>query len=299
VAVAAGLVPAAIGTDTGGSVRVPAALTGIYGLKVTHGRVPVAGVFPLAPSLDTVGPLSRDAATLDLVYRALAGLGGTAAPHPMEGVRVGLPEQWLDCPDLDALTRQEFDQTASALEKAGAELVRIDDPVLVPWGMIQELAGAEAAASHRAFRAAGRPYGAEVSDRLDKAETVTMEEYISAHRWRTTLVEAFARAFHIVDVLATPAVASRRKVIGDDRINGSHYRPVLSWFSALVNHAGAPAIAIPWLGREPGSRADGSRPPFSLQLVAPPWQEDRLLGLARGLEEAGMAGFTRPPVYLE
>ena len=72
VAVAAGLIDGAVGTDTGGSIRVPAAMTGIFGLKVTHGRIPVAGVFPLAPSLDTVGPLAREISTLTLLYDAMA-----------------------------------------------------------------------------------------------------------------------------------------------------------------------------------------------------------------------------------
>ena len=102
-----------------------------------------------------------------------------------------------------------------------------------------------------------------------------------------------AEALRTADVLATPAVAQRRKVIGEEKIGDQHYRPVLSWFSALVNHSGNPAIALPLNGMEPG---DG--PPPSLQLVAPWWQEDLLLGIAGHLEARGLVGFTPPPIYL-
>jgi Asp-tRNA(Asn)/Glu-tRNA(Gln) amidotransferase A subunit family amidase len=87
-------------------------------------------------------------------------------------------------------------------------------------------------------------------------------------------------------------VAHRRKVIGNDRIGDQHYRPVLSWFSALVNHAGNPAVALPL--KQTGS---DEGPPPSLQLIAPWWREDLLLGVAGCLEERGAVGFTPPPIY--
>ena len=116
----------------------------------------------------------------------------------------------------------------------------------MPWGMIQELAGAEAAHVHRSFRAAGEPYGPEVDARLTAAEEVTRRGVSG----RTCLAsppgrDAWPGRFGTADVLATPAVAHRRKVIGEERIGDQHYRPVLSWFSALVNHSGNPAIALP------------------------------------------------------
>ena len=95
------------------------------------------------------------------------------------------------------------------------------------------------------FRAAGKEYGPEVDARLTAAEAVSPEQYLEAHAWRAGLIEAFAEAFGKADVLATPSIAHRRKVIGEDRIGDQHYRPVLSWFSALVNHAGNPGIALP------------------------------------------------------
>jgi len=295
VAVAAGLVPAAIGSDTGGSVRVPAAMTGIFGLKVTYGRVPTAGVFPLAPSLDTVGPLARDVATLDLVYRAMSGVIVAAPPRDVNGLRFGVPSMWNNFAHIDGGVAQAFAATLSRLEERGAVVVHIDDPRIVPWGKIQELAGAEAAHVHRRFRSEGKPYGAEVGARLDAAEKVTPEAYLEAHRWRADLIEAFVNAFTQVDLLVTPAVAARRKVIGEDLIEGEAYRPVLSWFSALVNHAGVPAIAVPLIDHP--EDATGLPPP-SLQLIAPWLREDLLLGVAVQLEREGLVGFRPPPIFL-
>ena len=294
VAVAAGLVPAAIGTDTGGSIRVPAAMTGICGLKVTHGRVPTGGVFPLAPSLDTVGPLARDAATLDRVYRAMAGLAGATAPRAPAGLRIGMPAPWNQLAATEPDVTRAVADAAAQFEAMGAELVPLDDPRMAPWGMIQELAGAEAAHVHRPFRAQGKPYGPDVGARLDTAAQVTPAAYLEAQRWRAGLVERFAEAFARVSLLLTPGVAVRRKRIGDDLIAGQHYRPVLSWFSALVNHAGVPAIALP-LAAEPNPRPDV--PPPSLQLIAPWWQEELLLGVAAHLEATGVVAFRPPPIF--
>ena len=286
VAVAAAMVPVSVGTDTGGSVRVPAALTGIMGLKVTHGRVPTRGVFPLAPSLDTVGPLATNAADLALGYAVMAGVAASSLTRAWTGLRVGLPRQWLEGPTQTPV-QTRFDRAIDELVDLGAEVVAITDPEIAPWGMIQELAGAEAAHIHRSFREAGQPYGDEVAQRLDAASRVTAEKYQEAQTWRARLVEAFAAAFSQVDVIATPGVAALRKVIGDDQIDGQHYRPVLSWFSALVNHAGTPAVALPLLG--------DTSPPVSLQLIAPWWEESLLLSLAAATEEAGLVGWVQAP----
>ncbi|MEX0668059.1 MAG: amidase, partial [Acidimicrobiia bacterium] len=248
VAVAAGLVDGAVGTDTGGSIRVPAAMTGIFGLKVTSGRIPIGGVFPLAPSLDTVGPLARETRTLGLLYGAMAATETSTSLGTIDGLRIVVPRIWVDGGPLEPLVKSAFDATLGDLRSLGAKVVELDLGDLMPWGKIQELAGAEAAHVHRPFRTAGQPYGPEVDARLTAAEAVTAAEYLEAHAWRAGLVETMAEAFRTTDVLATPAVAQRRKLIGEERIGDQHYRPVLSWFSALVNHSGNPAIALPLKG---------------------------------------------------
>ena len=292
VAVAAGLVDGAIGTDTGGSIRVPAAMTGIFGLKPTHGRVPTLGVFPLAPSLDTVGPLARDTRTLAALYGAMAGTATAPALPDIEGMRIVVPRNWVDAGPCEPLVASAFEEALAALHALGASVIELDQGDLTPWGMIQELAGAEAAHVHHDFRAAARPYGPDVDARLAAAESVTAEQYLDAQAWRARLVEAMAGALSAGEVLATPAVAHRRKVIGDERIGDQHYRPVLSWFSALVNHSGNPGIALPLKQRD-----SDQGPPPSLQLIAPWWREDLLLGVAGCLEKRGAVGFTAPPVY--
>lgn len=291
VAVAAGLVPAAVGTDTGGSIRVPAAMTGIFGLKTTWGRIPTAGTFPLAPSLDTIGPMARDTKTLAAIYRAMAAIEGPEPAPPMR--RLGVPGSWISqAPAEDGLSFW-FGRLRDDLLALGFALIEVDDPLLAPWGKVQELAGFEAASTHRQFRSEGKPYGPEVATRLDAAERVTGDEYVAAHRWRAALVEAFAVVFSRVDLLITPAVAARRKVIGEDQIGGHHYRSVLSWFSALVNHAGVPAIAIPLtINSEP------SLPPPSLQVIAPWWREEALLAFATRIEAEDLAGLRLPPHHI-
>ncbi|MEA3502763.1 MAG: amidase, partial [Actinomycetota bacterium] len=140
-AVAAGIVPAAIGTDTGGSIRVPAALCGVVGLKVTHGRVPLTGTTPLAPSLDTVGPITRSVRDALAIYAAIAGddpADPWSAPVRVErpGVPVdpstlflGIPKQWMELP-IDRVTRNAFRGVLDRLASLGATVETIDDPAL-------------------------------------------------------------------------------------------------------------------------------------------------------------------------
>lgn len=288
-AVASGLAPIGIGTDTGGSVRVPAALTGTMGLKVTHGRIPTRGVFPLAPSLDTVGPIATNVADLALAYRVMAGVPAPPPGFSLTGIRLGIPIHWLEKGPTQGDVTSGFEKALDTLERLGVSVQPIEAPDLLPWGMIQELAGAEASHVHREFLEKGMIYGDEVAQRLRMASAVTPSQYLDAQAWRSRLVEATADVFSKVDLLATPAVAALSKTIGVDEIDGQHYRPVLSWFSALVNHMACPAIALPLAGE--------TTPPVSLQLIAPWWREDRLLEAAALVEATGLVGFSPPPLY--
>lgn len=296
-AVAADQVPLAIGTDTGGSVRVPAALCGVFGLKVTHGRVPLTGVFPLASSLDTVGPIAADVADLTVAYQVMAGHDASdpwSAPQPvvtpggarpdLQGIRIGLPVAWLDGGPITDEVADAFTEAVARLRGLGATVEELDDPVITAPGMINELAGGEIAGVHRTWKAEGRSYGPEVDVRLDVALAVDLDTYTRAQAWRAGLKQHTALAFSRFDLLVSPATGATRKVIGEDTIvtsSGTHpYRLVLSWFSALVNSMGCPALV--------GPIPESGNPPASLQLIAPWWHEHRLLEVAATLEEAGV-----------
>lgn len=302
-AVAARLAPIGIGTDTGGSVRVPAALCGVIGLKVTHGRVPLRGVFPLAASLDTVGPLATTAADIDAAYRVMAGddpadprsvpqpVEGRALPRTPSGLRIGVPTEWMDAP-LDAPTRAAFATALDRLAGLGAAVEEFSEPLLRPPGRVDDSAYGEVVAVHREwFGEDPSRYGPSVRDRLEIALRLDLPTYTGALEWRAALRHAVARAMDRFDVIATPAVAAGPKRIGEDRVATEQgdvgYRSAFSWFSALVNHAGNPAIALPL-------DAQGAPPP-SLQLIGPHWGERLLIGVSLALEEAGLVVRRSPP----
>jgi aspartyl-tRNA(Asn)/glutamyl-tRNA(Gln) amidotransferase subunit A len=306
-AVAAGLAAVGIGTDTGGSIRVPAALCGLVGLKPTHGRVPLRGVFPLAESLDTVGPITRTVPDAAAAYLVLAGFDPAdpwSAPRPvpapgeparLQGLRVAVPLPWVDRP-LDDVTQSGFAFALEALESAGAVVERVEVPLLAPPGRAADLLGAEAASVHRRwFAERPQDYGPDVAARLAKAAAVTAADLVAARRWQAGLQHAAAAVFERFDVLATPTVAVHRKVIGSDEVDTGRgpepARRALSWFTTLVNHLGVPAVALPLAA--PGS------PPPSLQVVGPPWSEHRLLEIALALEAAGVVAPARPPAVPE
>jgi len=285
VAVAAAITPVAIGTDTGGSVRVPAALCGCFGLKVTHGRIPLDGVFPLVPSIDTVGPLADSIENLDIAYRVMSG-DNTAEPSPTR-LRIGLPQPWCDEAPMDQQVDSAFTLATQRLADLGHEVLPLQLPDVVPGREIILAIAEEVTDVHREFRAQGLPYGDDVAARLEACESITAQESQTGRVWQQMIRGRFADAFETVDLLLTPTVPAMRKVIGVDKIGGLHHRVVLSWFTALVNHALHPALAMPLL-------EDGA-PPVSLQAIGPMGSEARLLGFGRELESGGLVGF-RPAI---
>jgi aspartyl-tRNA(Asn)/glutamyl-tRNA(Gln) amidotransferase subunit A len=281
-AVAAGITPVAIGTDTGGSIRVPAALCGCYGLKVTHGRISLEGVFPLVPSVDTVGPLANSVENLDIAYRVLSG-DPSVAPSP-DHLRIGIPQPWTDDAPMDDEVDAEFTLATQHLAELGHEVVTVHLPEVLPGREIILAIAEEVTDVHREFRAQRLPYGEDVAARLEDCETVTPEESQTGRAWQHLLRGRFADVFETVDLLVTPTVPVMRKVIGVDTIGDLHYRAVLSWFTALVNHTLHPALAMPLV--------DSGAPPVSLQAIGPMGSETGLLGFGRALESAGLVGFT-------
>lgn len=284
-AVAAGVVPVAVGTDTGGSIRVPSALCGTFGLKVTHGRISVEGVFPLVPSIDTVGPIASSMAALEGCYRAMSG--DDSPTRPIETLRVGIPQPWVDDAPTEAPVSAAFEGLAARLRSLGHEVGAIHMPDVVPSIELWHAIAPEVREVHAGFRSAGEPYGDDVAQRLDAAQLVTDEKIEVARSWQRMIRERFADALDTVDFLITPSVPVRRKVIGVDEIGGRHYRAVLSYFSAIVNHSLHPAAALPLV--------DDGGPPSSLQVIGRHGGETDLIGFGSYLEERGLVGFRPPP----
>jgi aspartyl-tRNA(Asn)/glutamyl-tRNA(Gln) amidotransferase subunit A len=285
-AVAAGITPLAIGTDTGGSVRVPAALCGCFGLKVTQGRIPIDGVFPLAASIDTVGPLADSIDTLETSYRVMSGDDGdTGLPGRLH---IGLPEPWLGDAPTDNQVGAVFEETVRSLEGLGHVVSVVEmEGVLPAHELIDSIAG-EVSDVHRDFRAGGLPYGDDVAKRVDDCLATGPDRVEAGKEWQKMIRLRFAAAFETVDLVLTPTTPVMRKVIGEDSIGDRHYRAVLSWFTALVNHALLPAIALPLAGT--------GAPPVSLQAIGPLGSETLLIGFGRSLVEAGLAGFSPAPM---
>ncbi|MDA0638158.1 amidase [Nonomuraea sp. MCN248] len=272
-AVAAGLVPLAIGTDTGGSVRIPAALCGVAGFKPAYGAIPAGGVFPLARSFDHVGVLARTAGDCLLAYRPLSGREVGPARRPP---RVA----WLDPAPLHAC---DPEVTRVATEAAGA-MGKVALPQEVADGLREvyvTVQSAEAADVH-AERVARAPelFQPEVLDRLKGAMEVPAWRYVRAVARLPRLAEAAEALFEEHDVLALPTVPLTAPLLGLREVElGGRPVAVRAALLALTspwNVLGFPALSVP-AGAVAGL-------PVGLQLVCRPGDEDLLAAAAPGAE---------------
>jgi aspartyl-tRNA(Asn)/glutamyl-tRNA(Gln) amidotransferase subunit A len=268
VAVATGQAALALGTDTGGSIRIPAAFCGISGLKPTYNRIPATGVFPLARSLDHAGPMARTPEDLRLFFEALTG----ARAYGEAPTRVAL------CPDLHLHPlapgiQRAFDKAAATfttVEVAFDEAERIY-PAFVP---IQSV---EAAISHAAtFPARKDEYSADVAARIERARTVTVEEYAEATATRERIRAGFARVFAAAELLLTPIHGVPPEPCG---IGAQSFRDAVLPFTVPQDLAGLPSAAVPVGFDELGL-------PIGVQLTGPPYSEGRVLAAAEALFSA-------------
>jgi Asp-tRNA(Asn)/Glu-tRNA(Gln) amidotransferase A subunit family amidase len=303
-AVAAGIVPLAIGTDTGGSVRVPAALCGVFGLKVTHGRVPLTGIFPLVASFDTAGPLARTVDDLIAGYLAIAGddpndpwSQPVVVDHPASSVdpstiRIGIVKQWFDTVHTNE-TAEAIDTFLDRCRALGFSTADIDDDALQPIPGITQASRAEVLDVHR-DRFAEHPdrYGPDVRIRLEESSGVTTDDMVKAARWisaERAVVERLQNNGPTLLVAPTTGIRSKRIGVDDVDIDGTavFHRIPLANFTAPINAIGIPSLAMP-------IAATGA-PPISVQLIGPAWSEAVLLATARHLESTGVVGFSPPP----
>lgn len=287
-AVSAGMVPLAIGTDTGGSIRVPAAHCGVVGLRPTYGRVSRFGVTPNAWSVDAVGPFARSAADVALVFRAISGPDPadppTAASRPAVPGRPG-GRRWTF-----GLVRACFDgahpdvgrgvmSALRELERTGSRLVDVDVPHVEDAALARTLHLAESAAFHEArLRDPRSPFGPELRARLEAAQSFPAVSYIKALRLRTVLMEETARAFERCDLLAMPTDRGvPRRVAGDSPTPAEP--PAAGPNTFLASMTGEPAIAIPC-----GFSTSPAGLPVSLMLQAPAHRDEALFAAATAFQ---------------
>lgn len=297
-AVAAGMCAGAIGSDTGGSIRCPAALCGVVGLKPTYGRVSRAGVIPLAWSLDHLGPLTRTVTDAALMLEAIAGpdpadatTGRRPVPHwagaldgDVRGLRVGVPREFF----WDGVQEGVADRCREALAQLaerGAEVREVPmEGMKLALAAQNTILCSEATAYHRRGIAAHAAlYGEGVLTRLAEGLFLTAADYLDAQRGRRMVRENLLRLLDDVDVLATPTVPITASEIGQARVRAGDVEAppqyYLVRFTFLFNLTGLPALTVPC------GRADGL--PVGLQIVGRPWDEATVLQVGHAVE-AGM-----------
>jgi aspartyl-tRNA(Asn)/glutamyl-tRNA(Gln) amidotransferase subunit A len=291
-AVVAGMGYAAIGTDTAGSVREPAALCGCVGLKATYGRVPSRGVIPLSLSLDHVGPLARSVADVAIVLQAIAGFDAadiTTAEIPVADylsgmkespahLRVGVPRDYF-FDDLDVEVASAMNHALDAIRTIAAEVkeVRLDVPT------DRTLQKAESYANH-AESVAKNPelYDPETVRRIRSGENVSAVEYIEQRRELEAARRRIRSIFSDVDVLVTPTTPMPAPAIAGLKASPEALRPAelrLLRNTRPFNVWGLPAISVPCGFTQSGL-------PIGLQIAGPPWREDMVLQLAYAYEQA-------------
>ncbi|HEY2845604.1 MAG TPA: amidase [Bryobacteraceae bacterium] len=288
-AVAAELVPLATGTDTGGSIRIPASFCGVVGLKPTYERVSRRGVMPLGLTLDHVGPLAgtvRDAA-LGFHWIAAQGSGYIPPAHvDLHGMRIGVPENFFVdniAPEVMLAFRAAV-HTAAALGARVTEVRLPDAADLNVIGRIVQLAevsGLLAGHLHRPNRSGD--FGADVLVLLEQGRLIPAADYVNAQRARRLLARDFAKIWKTFDCLMTPATPMTAPKIGEMSVAfGAHPEDVRSAATRLArpfNVLGWPALSLP-------CGFSSEKLPMGLQLVAPPRQEDTLLQAGAALEDA-------------
>jgi aspartyl-tRNA(Asn)/glutamyl-tRNA(Gln) amidotransferase subunit A len=298
-AVAAGLCFAALGTDTGGSVRQPAALCGVVGLKPSYGRVSNLGVLPLAPSLDHVGPLTRNVEDCAAVLEAIAGYERSdisserrplkLRPWPSSAahVRIGVPRDFFR-EGLHPAVGRALEAALETLSDLGARIEEVPFEVSTDRTVFQ----AEAYASHaELIVGSAERYLPETLAKLRRGASVDAPAYMRARLALAQLRRGIGTMFTRIDVLATPTVPVPAPRLLD---YPQTFDEVIAWEAASMlrntrpfNGLGIPAVTVPC------GRTDEDLP-IGLQLAAGPWQERQALALAHAYESA-TAWHTRHP----
>jgi aspartyl-tRNA(Asn)/glutamyl-tRNA(Gln) amidotransferase subunit A len=284
--VAAGMALGTLGTDTGGSIRIPSAACGLVGLKPTIDELATDGVVPLSHTLDHVGPLAHTVIDAWYLYQALLGRPVARAlnPSPLAGLRVGVPRRYF-CDLLEPAVRERFDHAVEVLERAGARVSTTDiahaDDIAAVY-LLTVLA--EAAAYHAAtLESTPELYTPPVRLRLEMARYVLGEDYLRALAGRETLRREVDAALSWHDVLVLPTLPILAPPLGATTLTiGDRPYPVRTLMlrlTQLFNITGHPAVSLPC-----GMSAEGL--PIGLQLIGRRHETDVLMHVALGVERA-------------
>ena len=298
-AVAGGLVPLALGSDTNGSIRVPSSCCGIFGLKPTYGRLSRARTFPFVASLDHVGPMARSVEDLALTYDALQGfdpddpacVNRTAQPvtpllrRGATGLRIAVAGGYFKPRGAEAL--QAIDRVAVALG--------VDRDIDIPQAERARSAAFLITASEGAslhldrLRGRARDYDPAVRDRLIAGAMVPASLVVKAHKFRRWYRQEMLKLFADVDAILAPATPCAAPLIGQQTfIFGDQELPVranLGIYTQPISFVGLPVVAAP---------IPLSPLPIAVQIIAAPWREDIALRVAHTLEAGGIAAAARP-----
>ena len=299
VAVAAGLAPWAVGTDTGGSVRLPASWCGITGLKTTIGRVSTYGVLPLSPTLDTPGPMARSVADAALLYAAMQGpdpldpLTGRVPftdpmPHLRRGVRgmrlARMPDAERQFASADVLAA--YDASLVQLERLGAEIVPIELPFLfadVAAYNLQIMAAESYAILHELIDDEKSPIDPHVRPRIAAGRTLTARTYLDALRMREQMKLKFAAALDGIDALLTPTTMTTAVPLDEvDQTKAPAH------FTRFGNFLDLCALALP-------NGMDAGGLPTSLQIACRAYDEATALRIGWAYQNATEWHLRRPP----
>jgi aspartyl-tRNA(Asn)/glutamyl-tRNA(Gln) amidotransferase subunit A len=294
-ALAAGLCYGSIGTDTGGSIRIPAALCGVVGLKPTRDRVSVAGTIPLSPKLDCIGPLARSVADVALLAAPIFAREkgepplqrATKASSQKKKFRLGVAGDSLS-DDISVEIESSFTDALRHIERAGARLIDLSIPLLRETEDAgNQIAWAEATHYHQQagwFPVKAAEYGDDVRTRLEAGAKVPATAYLQALAMREMFIEQFHRALedNKLDAVISPTTPIAAPLIGEETtaVNGQNRptRALLLRFNRPANLAGVPAISIP-------CGLTNDRLPVGLQFIGAVADEFLLLEIAAAFEK--------------
>ncbi len=304
-AVGGGLVPLALGSDTNGSIRVPASFNGIFGLKPTYGRLTRAGSFPFVSSLDHLGPLCRSVADLAAAYDAMQGYDPAdpvCADRPADPVMPILDQgiAGLRIAKADGYFRAGATPEALAALDGIAAALGVERSIEIPGADIARSAAyiistTEGAALHLPrLRERPQDFDADVRDRLIAGALIPAAAVTQAQKFRRLYRARVLALFDTVDAILAPATPCVAPKIGQKTfvLDGVEMpvRPNIGIYTQPISFIGLPVVAVP----VPTANGTASGMPIGVQVIAPPWREDIALRIARALEAQGTARTLTP-----